>query len=29
MQGLFPTGKIVGCRITLYAETLVAVRAPA
>jgi hypothetical protein len=28
LHELFPTSEIVGCRVTLYAETLIALRAP-
>lgn len=28
LRKLFPTSRIVGCRVTLYAETLIALRAP-
>lgn len=28
MRSLFPTSRIIGCRVTLYPETLVAVHAP-
>jgi len=28
LRRLFPTGEVVGCRVTFYPETLIAYRAP-